>query len=77
MSAHGGRGRTAVAVVSGHFVGDGGQQLVDADGEGVYLSAQGVDLVEQHPGDLAMVVVEPAGQRFGQGGAFGLHPAAG
>jgi hypothetical protein len=36
-----------------------------------------VDLVQQQPGQLGVVGVEPAGERLGQGGALGLHLAAG
>src|SRR6266568_4148911 len=32
-----------------------------------------VDLVQQHPGQLGVVVIEPAGQRLDQGGTLGLH----
>ena len=37
----------------------------------------GVDLVQQHPGEFGVMVVEPAVERGDQGRVFGLHPAAG
>ena len=53
-----------------------GEQLVDAGGEGADLGGQRVDLVEQHPGQFGVMIVESAGQRLDQGGLFGFHPAA-
>ena len=57
--------------------GDGGQQVADAGGEPVDLRGEPVDLVEQHPGELAVVVVEPAGQRLHQGRVLDPQPAFG
>ena len=57
--------------------GDGGDQLLDAGGEPVDLDAEGVDLVQQHPRQLGVVVVEAAGQRLHQGGALAAHPPPG
>ena len=49
----------------------------DAGGEGVDLGGQRVDLVEQHPGEFGVVVVEAAVSASISAGALGLHPAAG
>ena len=57
--------------------GDGGQQVADAGGEPVDLRGEPVDLVEQHPGELGVVVVEPAGQRLHQGRVLDPQPALG
>jgi hypothetical protein len=57
--------------------GDRGDQVLGPGGERADLRGQCVDLVQQHPGQLGVVVVEPAGERFDQRGALGLHPAAG
>ena len=51
--------------------------FIDARGQRIDLAGEGIDLVEQHPGQCGVVVVEPTGQRIDQGGALGLHPAAG
>ena len=51
-----------------------GEQLVDAGGEGADLGGQRVDLVEHHPGQFGVVIVESAGQRLDQGAVFGFHP---
>jgi hypothetical protein len=56
---------------------DRGDELADAEVELVDLGGQAVDLVEQDPGQLAVVVVELAVQRLGQGGALGPRRAAG
>ena len=69
-------GAVAVAGFGGLRVGHGGQQLFDAGGEGGDLRGEGVDLIEQHPREFGVVVVEPAGQRLDQGGPLDLHPAA-
>jgi hypothetical protein len=53
--------------------GDRCDQLFDPDGERIDLGSQAVDLAEQDVRDLAVVVIEPAGQRLHQRGAFGLH----
>jgi hypothetical protein len=57
--------------------GDIGDQLLDAGGEPADLAGQGTDLIQQHPGQFGVVVVEPAGERIDQGGLFDLHPASG
>ena len=44
--------------------GDVGDQLVDPEREHVDLRAEGVELVEQHPRELGVVIVEPAGERL-------------
>ena len=49
-----------------------GQQLVDAGGERADLGVQRVDLIEQHPRQFGVVIVEPAGQRLDQSGCLGL-----
>ena len=36
------------------------------------LGGQRVDLVEQHPGQFGVMIVESAGQRLDQGGLFGF-----
>jgi hypothetical protein len=54
-----------------------GDQLLDPPGERVDLGGQGVDLAEQDPGEFAVVVIEPAGQRLDQRGMLGSHLAAG
>lgn len=59
------------------LVDDGDQQVVDAGGEPGDLCVEGVDLVEQHPGQLGVMIVEPAGERLDEGGVLGLHRAAG
>jgi hypothetical protein len=57
--------------------GDGRDQLLDAAGQPVDLDAEGVDVVQQHPRQLAMVVIEAAGQRRHQGSALAAHPSSG
>ena len=57
--------------------GDRGDQLLDPGGELGGLAGQGVDLVQQHPGELGVVVVELPGQRLDQPVVLGPHPAAG
>ena len=57
--------------------GDGCDQFLDAGGEPADLHVELVDLVQQHPGQLGVMVVETAGERFDQRGPLGLHPAAG
>jgi hypothetical protein len=56
--------------------GDRRQPLLGAGGERAELAAHGVELVQRHAGQLR-VVVEPAGQRLGQGAVLGLELAAG
>jgi hypothetical protein len=50
------------------------EELFGSFGQPIDLDRQGVDLIEQHAGDLGMVVIEASGERFDQGGPFGLHP---
>jgi hypothetical protein len=57
--------------------GDGAGQLLDAAGQPVDLDAERVDLVQEHPGQFRVVVVEAAGQRLHQGGALAAHPSSG
>ena len=49
----------------------------DPDGELGYPAVEEGDLVQQHPGQLAVVVIKHAVQRLGQLVVPGLHPAAG
>ena len=77
----GGAGRrlavaTGATVAARAGVGHRCQQLLDAAGEGGDLGGQGVDLVQQHPGQLAVVVVEAAVERGDELRALGLHLAA-
>jgi hypothetical protein len=57
--------------------GDGGDLLPYPGGEVLNLAAELIDLVQQHPGQLGVMVVDPAGQGLDQGGVLGPHPAAG
>jgi hypothetical protein len=57
--------------------GKRGDQLLDPTGERADLGGQGVNLVQQDPGQLGVVVIEPPGQCPGQGVVFGFHPPAG
>jgi hypothetical protein len=57
--------------------GDCGDQLLGLGGELADLGGQGVDLVQQYPGQLAVVVIELPGQRLDQAVVLGPHPAAG
>jgi hypothetical protein len=50
--------------------------LVDAGGERIDLGGQAVDLVEQHAGQLSVMVVELAGQRLDEPVVLGPHPPA-
>jgi len=52
-------------------------QLVDPAGERADLGAQGIYLVQQHLGQLGVMLAGPAGERFDQRGPLGSHPAAG
>ncbi|WP_240778132.1 hypothetical protein [Nonomuraea basaltis] len=58
-------------------VGYGSDQLLDPGGERDDLTIQAIDLVQQHPGRLGVVVIEPASQRLDQLGVLGYHLAAG
>ena len=77
-------------VRAGPGIGAGGPVRVDAPGFGHRrgqpggagaqlgdLAVEGGDLVQKQLGELAVVVVEHAVQRFDQVGMLGLHPAAG
>jgi hypothetical protein len=57
--------------------GDSRDQLLDPGREAVCLRGQRVDVVQQHPGQFGVVVVEAAGQRLHQGGALAAHPSFG
>jgi hypothetical protein len=57
--------------------GDGRDQFLDPGREAVCLRGQRVDVVQQHPGQFRVVVVEAAGQRLHQGGALAAHPSFG
>ena len=70
-------GWAVAAGVDGLGLGHRRQQLFDAGGERVDLGGERVDLVQQHPGEFGVVVVEAAAQRLDEGGALGLHPATG
>jgi hypothetical protein len=78
-SALAGPGSRAGAAVGVDALGGwhGGDQLLDPAGELADLKLKRVDLVQQHPGQLAVMRVEPAGQRSGQRGVLGLHPPPG
>jgi len=52
-------------------------QLPDPGGELGDLPVERVDLVQQHPGQLAVMIVEPPRERLDQRAMLGLHPAAG
>jgi hypothetical protein len=41
------------------------------------VDAERLDLVQEHPGQLRVVVVEAAGQRLHQGGALAAHSSSG
>jgi hypothetical protein len=56
--------------------GDPGDQLVDPEGERLDLRAQGVDLIEQHLGELCVVGVEAAGQGLHERGVLHAHAPA-
>jgi hypothetical protein len=45
--------------------------------EVVYLAGEVVDLGEQDPGQLSVVIIELPGERLDQGGVLDPHPAAG
>jgi hypothetical protein len=55
--------------------GQFGDQQLGAGGELVDLGGEGVDLVEQHPGQEGVVVVETTIERLNQRGTFGSHLA--
>src|SRR6478752_4309963 len=56
--------------------GDLRDQRLDPEGERVDLRREGVDLVEQHPCELGVVVVEAAGQRLDERSALDSHALA-
>jgi hypothetical protein len=56
---------------------DCGDRLLDPGGELVDLAAQGVDLVQQHPRQLCMMVVEAAGEGLHQRGVLDAEPSSG
>jgi hypothetical protein len=56
---------------------DCGDRLLDPGGELVDLAAEGVDLVQQHPRQLCMMVVEAAGEGLHQGGVLDAQPPSG
>ena len=51
--------------------------LLDPGGQGGDTSVAEGDLVQQHLGQLPVVVIEHAGQSLDQGVVLGFHPAAG
>jgi hypothetical protein len=57
--------------------GDRRDQFPDPGGELGDPGAGEIDLVQEDPGQLGVVVLEPAGERLGQRGALGFHLAAG
>jgi hypothetical protein len=57
--------------------GDLPDEVLDAGGETLDLVAQGVDLVEEHPGELSMVGVEASGERLFERGGLLAHLAEG
>ena len=68
-------GRAAGVRVDGLGVGHRRQQLIDAGPQGVDLGGQGIDLVQQHPREFGVMVVEAAIEGGEQSRVFGLHPA--
>ncbi|WP_354254526.1 hypothetical protein, partial [Arthrobacter sp. UYEF21] len=57
--------------------GDCRDHLFDSGAQMFDLAGQGVDLVQQDPGQFAVVVVEPAGEGLNQRGVFDPQPAPG
>jgi hypothetical protein len=57
--------------------GDRGDQLTDPGGELVDLPVQRVNLVEQDPGELAVVGVERSGECFDEVVVSGPHASSG
>ena len=55
----------------------GVQHHLDTGGESGDLAVEGIDLIQQHPHQFGVMVVEPAPKRFDEGRPFGPHPAAG
>src|SRR5215470_5399695 len=64
---------TGRRLVSRQLVEGGGEP----GGEPFDLLVESIDLVEQDPGQLSMVVIEAAVQGFDQGGVFGSHSTTG
>ena len=52
-----------------------GVKLLDAGRQGADLGGQGIDLIQQHPREFGVMVVEPAIEGGEQSRVFGLHPA--
>ena len=68
------RARAGVAVIDGPSrVGQLGDQLLDARGQGVDLGEKRIDLAQQHPRQLGVMIIEAAVERGDQLRAFGLH----
>jgi hypothetical protein len=57
--------------------GDRRNRLLDQHGELVDLAAEGVDLVQQHPRQLCVMIVEAAGEGLHQGGVLDAEPSSG
>ncbi len=57
--------------------GHRGDQRLDPAVERADVGGQGIDLVQQHPGQLGVMLIEAAGQRLDQRGSLGLHLADG
>ena len=76
LAVPGGRAGGAVGI---HALGGGdhGDQFLDPGGEPADLAGQGIDLVQQDPGQFGVVIIEPAGERLDQAIVLGSHPAAG
>jgi hypothetical protein len=57
--------------------GDRPDQLLDVGAQHLDLLSQGVDLVEQYPKELGVVLVEAAGQRLEESRPLDSHPPLG
>jgi hypothetical protein len=66
----------AIMIVGGLGGGDRGGVFLDPLGDPLDLGGQHVDLVQEHLGDLGVVVVEEPGQRLDERRVLGAHPAA-
>jgi hypothetical protein len=59
------------------WFGEFSDELFDPDAETVDLVAAGVDLVQQQPGQISMMVIETTVERFEKPGPFGVELASG
>ena len=67
------QGAAVVVALRRLGVGQLGDELFDPGGEPVDLVGAGVDVVEQKPGQVGVVVVETAVERFEQRGPLGVE----